>query len=41
VAPGLDAWRVGPDDSLAANADLINAVNQPRTGLPGPDIPAG
>jgi hypothetical protein len=25
-APGLDAWRVGPDDSLAYNADLINRV---------------
>jgi len=25
-APGLDAWRVSPADSLAADADRINAV---------------
>jgi hypothetical protein len=25
-ASGLDAWQVGPDDSLAANADIINRV---------------
>ena len=27
AAPGLDAWRVGPDDSLAAGADVINAIS--------------
>jgi hypothetical protein len=26
AAPGLDAWPVGPDDSLAADADKINRV---------------
>jgi hypothetical protein len=25
-APGLDAWAVGPDDSLAFDADNINEV---------------
>jgi hypothetical protein len=25
-APGLDAWRVNPDDSLAADADHVNRV---------------
>lgn len=26
AAPGLDAWPIGPDDSLAADADKINHV---------------
>ena len=25
-APGLDAWRVSPEDSLAADADHVNQV---------------
>jgi len=27
AAPGLDAWRLEPDDSLAADEDVINAVS--------------
>jgi hypothetical protein len=27
--PGLDAWSVGPDDSLAYDADRINHAQEP------------
>jgi hypothetical protein len=35
--PGLDAWSVGPEDSLAYDADLINHVQQ----LPQPTLGSG